>query len=420
MNEKRTGNSKVGLVLPGGGARGAFQVGVLKAVAELVPKGAPNPFAVISGTSAGAINSVVLANKARRFRVAVAELDRVWGHFRCHHVYRTDNRAMLKSSLHWLAAIVFGGLLVGTPRSLLDNSPLRSLLSRNIRFPRIRDAIDQGFLDAVAVTAAGYASARSTAFFQAANTVPGWSRTRRLGLRGNLHLDHLMASIAVPMIFPPVRIGSEYFGDGAMRQATPLSPAIHLGADRILVVGVRDETADKVPTPNDPQRLPSLAQIAGYMLDTLFMDGLYSDLERMTRINQMIDAVPVEHRTGSMARMRAIDMMLIVPSEDLRVIAHRHHEELPFAVRALLRGIGGRRPDGNRLLSFLLFEQAYTRDLIRLGYEDAMKVKDELLAFINGEPVPRLFAPDWIKKDLSSLHGTETQRLRRTAGGLLE
>jgi NTE family protein len=396
---------KTGLVLPGGGARGAFQVGVLKALAELLPKGSRNPFAVISGTSAGAINSVVLASKARRFRVAVSELDRVWSNFRCEQVYKTDHLTMLGSSLHWLAAIVLGGFLVGTPKSLLDNAPLRALLSRNIRFPRIRESLQQGCLDAVAVTAAGYASARSTSFFQARPGTRGWARTRRIGLRTELHLDHLMASIAVPLIFPPVRLDGEYFGDGAMRQATPLSPAIHLGADRILVIGVRDETADKPPQAGVPQSFPSFAQIGGYMLDALFMDGLYSDLERMTRINQMIDSVAPEHRTGALTRMRPIDMMLIVPSEDLRVIAHEHRRRLPFAIRALLRGISGQRPSENRLLSFLLFEEAYTRELIRLGYENAMAVKDELVKFVTGGDVPRLFAPNWIRKDLSSLHG---------------
>lgn len=400
-------SDKIALVLPGGGARGAFQVGVLKALAELLPKGTPNPFAVVSGTSAGAINSVVLATKARRFRLAVAALERVWGHFRCHHVYRTDNRTMLKSSLHWLLAIVSGGFLSGPPKSLLDNSPLRALLSRNVRFPRIQDAIDEGFLDALAITAAGYGSARSTSFFQAATGQVSWSRTRRVGVRGDLHLDHLMASIAVPMIFPPVQLHGEYFGDGAMRQATPLSPAIHLGADRILVIGVRDETADEEPTPEDPQDFPSFAQIAGYMLDTLFMDGLYSDLERMTRINQLIDAVNPEHRGGFLESMRAIDTMLVVPSEDLRVIAHRHRKELPFAIRTLLRGISGNRPGENRLLSFLLFEQKYTRELIALGYQDAMNVKDQLVKFVTGADVPRLFAPGWIQRDLSSLHGNE-------------
>jgi len=392
-------------VLPGGGARGAFQAGVLKALAELMPKGASNPFAVLSGTSAGAINTVVLAGKARRFRVAVAELERVWGNFRCHQVYRTDNLTMLRSSLHWLASIVLGGFLVGTPKSLLDNTPLRALLSRNVRFPRIQSAIDDGFLDAIAITAAGYATARSTSFFQAAPRHSGWARTRRIGVRGDLHLDHLMASIAVPMIFPPVLIDGEYFGDGAMRQATPLSPAIHLGADRILVIGVRDETADKAPSPDRQQSFPSFAQIAGYMLDTLFMDGLYSDLERMTRINQLIDAVDPEHRVDSLSSMRAIDTMLIVPSEDLRVIAHRHRKKLPFAIRCLMRGISGQRASENRLLSFLLFEKAYTTELIDLGYHDAMQVKDQLLDFVTGAEVPRLFAPDWIQRDLSSIHG---------------
>ena len=392
------------LVLPGGGARGAFQVGVLKALADLVPRGTPNPFDVLSGTSAGAINSVVLASKARRCRVAVAELDRGGSNFRCKQVFRTDNWTMLRSSLHWMAAIVLGGFLVGTPRSLLDNAPLRALLSRNVRFPRIQDAIECGWLDAVAVTAASYATARSTSFYQGSPDHKKWSRTRRVGIPGDLHLDHLMASIAVPMIFPPQLINGSYFGDGAMRQATPLSPAIHLGADRILVVGIRDETADRNPDPAAAPQVPSFAQIAGYMLDTLFMDGLYSDIERMTRINQLIDSVAPDHRTGMLRRMRAIDTMLIVPSKDLRVIAHKYRKQLPFALRGLLRGVGGRGPSENRLLSFLMFEKDYTRELIQLGYDDAMKVKDELRDFVNGADVPRLFAPSWIKKDLSAFH----------------
>lgn len=392
--------SRAALVLPGGGARGAFQVGVLKAIAELLPRGSANPFPVVSGTSAGAVNSVVLASRAQSLRSAVAELEHVWGHFRCHHVYKTDNLTMLKSSLHWLVSIVLGGWLVGAPKSLLDNAPLRELLSRNVHFPRIEDAIDSGFLDAVAVTAAGYDSARSTSFFEAIPEQSSWQRTRRLGLRTDLGLDHVMASIAVPMVFPPVRIGDEYFGDGAMRQATPLSPAVHLGADRILVIGIRDETGDQVPDAGP--KSPSFAQIAGYMLDTLFMDGLYSDLERITRINQLIDSIPAKRAPESVANMRAIDTMLIVPSEDLRVLAYKHRKQLPFAIRALLRGVGGSSPGENRLLSFLLFEKAYTRELIKLGYNDAMKVKHELLDFVTGAPVPRLFAPSWIKKDLSA------------------
>ena len=396
---------RTGLVLPGGGARGAFQVGVLRAIADMLPHGSTNPFAVISGTSAGAINSVVLASRARRFRVAVAELNRVWGHFSCEHVFRTDNWTMLKSSLHWLSAIVLGGTLVGMPRSLLDNSPLRALLARNIRFPRIQDAIDHGYLDAVAVTAAGYSSARSTSFFQAASDSKQWKRTRRIGIRRTITLDHLMASIAVPMVFPPVYVEDEFFGDGAMRQATPLSSAIHLGADRILVIGVRNETGDPADAPSAGKRPgppPSFAQIAGYMLDTLFMDGLYSDLERMTRINQLIDAVAPEHRGGALANMRPIDTMIVVPSKDLRMVAHEHLHEMPRSVRALLRGVGGKSDVGaNRLVSFLLFEQGYTQALIKLGYDDAMAIRDQLLDFIGGAQVPRLFAPSWVSHDLT-------------------
>ncbi|HEX2139680.1 MAG TPA: patatin-like phospholipase family protein [Woeseiaceae bacterium] len=392
---------KTALVLPGGGARGAFQVGVLKAIAELLPPRAGNPFPILSGTSAGAINSVVLASKARRFCLAAQELERVWGNFYSGQVFRTDSWTMLKSSLHWMTAFVTAGLIGGTPRSLLDNAPLRALLSRNVRFPRIQSSIENGHLHAVAVTAAGYSSARSTTFFQAQPAVRTWSRTRRVGVRQALHLDHLMASIAVPMIFPPVMIGDEYFGDGAMRQATPLSPAIHLGADRILVIGVRNEMADTLPDPGVSRGFPSFAQIAGYMLDTLFMDGLYTDIERMTRINQLIDSVPPDHRVGPLARMRPIDTMLVVPSRDLREIAYEHRRAMPVPVRLLLRGIRADSANESRLLSFLLFEEEYTRELIELGYADAMRIRDELRDFVSGADVPRLFAPAWVRKDLS-------------------
>jgi NTE family protein len=393
---------KTALVLPGGGARGAFQVGVLKAIAELLPRRARNPFPIISGTSAGAVNSIVLATRAHKLRTAVAELERVWAHFRCNHVYKTDHLTMIKSSLRWLTSLVLGGRLIGLPTSLLDNTPLRELLQRNVHFPRIRDAIEAGHLDAIAITAASYASARSTTFFEAQPGRAGWERTRRIGVNTELGLDHVMASIGVPYVFPPTRLGDEYFGDGAMRQATPLSPALQLGADRILVIGIRDETGGRE---NDlSETPPSFAQIAGYMLDTLFMDGLYSDLERITRINELLDVLPEQTLWIGDREMRAIDTMLIVPSKDLRMIAEKHRSELPLAIRALLRGIGGNSPGENKLLSFLLFEQSYTRELIKLGYEDAMRVQDELRDFVTGADAPRLFAPAWIKRDLSGFN----------------
>jgi len=398
-------NMKIALVMPGGGARGAFQAGVLKAIARMLPHGCQNPFPIISGTSAGAINSVVLAAKSRRFHRAVAELEYVWGNFRSHQVFRDDSWTILRTSLHWLSSIVLGGMIVGTPRSLLNNSPLRTLLSSNIRFPLIEKAIQDGDLHALAITAAGYGSARSTSFFQGVGSTHEWARKRRNGVRHTINLDHVMASVAVPLIFPPVQIDGQYFGDGAMRQAMPLSPAIHLGADRILVIGIRDETADPPQAPFETHKPPSIAEIAGYMLDTLFMDGLYSDLERMTRINQLIDAVPAKQRSGALNRMRPIDTMVVLPSKDLREIAHKHRRAMPVTIRALLRGIGDKRNtmggERSRLLSFLLFEQNFTQELVELGFSDAMRVKDELLRFLTGEEVPRLIAPDRVMDDLS-------------------
>jgi NTE family protein len=399
-----TANPKTALVLPGGGARGAFQVGVLKALAELLPKGSTNPFQILSGTSAGAVNAVVMASKARRFRLAVTELEQVWRNFRSEQVFRTDQLTMLKSSLHWFASIVTGGI-IGMPKSLLDNSPLRALLSRNIRFPPIQKALDNGWLEAVAVTAAGYTTAQSHTFFQSTEGHRPWWRTRRVGQRDLLNLDHVMASIAVPMIFRPVLLGNEWFGDGAMRQQTPLSPAIHLGADRIMVIGVRNEIPDAEPDAEHVPPFPSFAQIAGYTLDALFLDGLYSDLERMTRINQMLDSVPAGERNGVMRDMRPIDILVVLPSEDIRDIAYRHRKALPFALRALLHGISGRRQSENRLLSYLLFEQSFTRELIELGYRDAMKYRREIQAFVSGQSVPRLFAPDWVQYDLTETRG---------------
>lgn len=378
---------KIGLVLPGGGARGAYQVGVLKALAKMLPRRAPNPFSVVSGTSAGAINAVVLASRAKLFHVAVAEMDRVWRNFRCEQVYRSDAWAMLKTSTHWLTAMVAGGLGTANPKSLLNNQPLRHLLGNYINFGGIQKSIDRGYLDAVAVTAAGYGSARSVTFYQGSGKHQPWDRVRRIGKRQDITLDHLMASIAVPMIFPPVRLGDEYFGDGAMRQATPLSPAVHLGADRILVIGARNEVPDPAPAPGATIPYPNLGSIAGYVLDALFMDGLSSDLERLTRINLTLDQVPAGEIVGDSGRLRFIDVFVMLPSQDIREIALRHFYEMPRPVRLLLHGLGALNHGGRQLVSYLLFESGYTSELIKMGYEDGLAREEELRAFMEGAPI---------------------------------
>lgn len=377
----------IGLVLPGGGARCAYQVGVLKAIAEILPKGAPSPFPVISGTSAGAINSVVLASRARRFSGAVSELEKVWGNFRTHHVFKSDAQTIVKTSARWLASIGTGGLLGNAPRSLLDNDPLRQLLNRHLRISHVQDSIDRGFLDAIAVTAAGYGSARSVSFYQGKTGLEPWSRVRRLGVPTTLRLDHLMASIAAPLIFPGVQIGREYYGDGAMRQATPLSPAVHLGAERILVIGVRNEERDPEPGPDDPVPYPSLGRVAGYMLDALLMDGLSADLERLARLNFIVNEQPNKTLEGDFESLRSIDAMIILPSQDIREIALRYIHEMPRSVRLLMRGLGALNYGGRQLVSYLLFEAGYTRELIRLGYADAMNRRQQLQDFFAGVPL---------------------------------
>jgi NTE family protein len=394
MPDKMTGtvqapswDKRIGLVLPGGGARGAYQVGVLKAIAEIMPRRSSNPFSVISGTSAGAISSAVLASQARVFRHAVSDLERVWGHFRSHHVFKSDSWTMLKSSLHWAAAVIFGGLGVGNPRSLLDNSPLRELLSRAINLNAIQECIDRGYLDAVTVTAAGYGSARSVSFYQGRPYHVPWDRVRRVGRPAEITLDHLMASIAVPMMFPPVMINREYFGDGAMRQATPLAPAVHLGADRLLVIGVRDEEVDPPPGPDDEIPYPSLGRIAGYVLDALFMDGLSQDLERLTRVNTILEQVPGRTMDTGATKLRYIDALIVLPSRDIREIAVRHAREMPRPVQLLMSGLGALNYGGRQLVSYLLFEQGYTRALIKLGYEDGLARREQLQAFLEGAPI---------------------------------
>lgn len=398
MNTQRP---KVGLVLPGGGARGSYQAGVMKAVAELWPRDSVQPFPVITGTSAGAINAVVLANTAQDFHAGVEDLLGVWANFRCEQVFRSDARFMLKQSLHWFAAFALGGLGPRNPHFLLDNAPLRKLLGQHVKFANIRRAINAGVLDAVAVTASGYDRARAVTFYEGKpDRHPPWERARREGRHERLDLDHLMASVAVPFVFPPVWAAGEFFGDGALREGAPLSPAIHLGADRLLVVGVRDEQSPMTQAVDAATEPPSFGRIAGYLLDTVFLDGLFADLERLARMNRLVEQAsePLIRMGG--APFRRIEMHIIVPSQDVREIAERHATAFPRPVKALLRGVGAFGKGGQQLLSYLLFEQPYTQELIELGYRDCLAQADALRAFLGGDDVPALTAPAHLRGQL--------------------
>jgi NTE family protein len=380
------GAPKVGLVLPGGGARAAYQVGVLRALADMLPARAANPFPVVTGTSAGAVNATAIAVHADRFRVAVGNLERVWRNFQVGQVFRADTASMIRAGLHWLFAMLSGGWLLPPPRSLFDNSPLRELLTQQFDFSRIGRSIAEGHLEALAMSTTGYASTRSVSFFEAKPGFAPWRRTRRAGEPVSLSVEHLMASVAVPFVFPPVLLGDEYYGDGAMREANPFSAAIHLGAQRLLVIGTRNETP---PPMVSPPLCPTFGQIFGYMLDSLFTDGMYSDLERLTQLNQIVDRVgpvTISGPDGTM-QLRRIDMLVILPSRDLSEIARHHVGSLPRTLRVLLRTMGAMNTGGGQLMSYLLFQDTFTRELIALGYHDAMKRADDLRAFLAGHPV---------------------------------
>lgn len=373
---------KLALVLPGGGARAAYQIGALRAMAELWPAKAGNPFPIVVGTSAGAINATELAIHADRFRVAVANLERVWRNFQVEHVFDADALTMVRSGLNWLLALLSGGFLLPPPKSLFDNTPLRELLKVNFDFPRIGESIAGGHIEALAVAAAGYSSTRSISFFQAGADKQAWSRSRHAGEPALITLDHLMASVAVPFLFPPVQMGEEFYGDGSMRQSTPFSPAIHLGADRVLVVAARHGVRE---TPRVPVKGPSFGQIFGFMLDALFTDGLYSDFERLSQVNAILrNTGPI---TANGRVLRPIEMMVIVPSRNISEIARAHVRCLPRSLRVLLRTMGAMNAGGGELMSYLMFQSSFTRELIALGYQDAMDKGERLLAFMRGEPI---------------------------------
>ena len=385
--------ANTGLILSGGGARAAYQVGVLQEIETMrraCSAQTGNPFDVICGTSAGAINASVLACGADRFEETLARLVDVWHNFRVHQVYRSDILNMLRSGARWLSLISLGWLISHKrmrPKSLLDNTPLADLLREHIDFGRLPQLLSQGHLHALAITASNYSTGEHVTFFQSEKDIHSWVRNQRLAIRCELQHDHLLASSGIPFIFPAARLqgpnGPAWFGDGAMRQTAPISPAIHLGSQKILVIGAgRMHEPKSVQAPNAAD-YPSMASIAGHALSSIFLDALAVDVERLQRINKTLSLIAPEYRDKS--NLRPVDLLVISPSERLDEIAVRHADHLPSTVQNLLQVLGSSPQSGvsqsGAFISYLMFESAYTQELMALGRKDARAKAAEIHNF---------------------------------------
>lgn len=373
------------LLLTGGGARAAYQVGVLQGIAALQRRHRPDlhgaPFDIIVGTSAGAINAAALATEADRFRLGVARLAHVWSRFHSDQVYRAGISHALRASLRWFMLVTLGWLHGRSdrlqPRSLLDNAPLRMLLHAQLRLERLPQLLASGQLRALAITTSCYSSGAHVTFYDGASELHDWARPLRRAVRTPIGVEHLMASAAIPFLFPAARIEAEgqaaYHGDGSMRQLTPLAPAIHLGAQRVLAIGVAhtQEPAEDCFASNPGY--PSLGQVASHVLSSIFLDTLAGDALRARRINHTLTLLEPGQRAQT--PMRPVDLLVITPSRRIDEIAARHTASLPPAMRGLLSTLGKRGNVLNTrsaaLATYLLFEAGYTRELMRLGRADA-------------------------------------------------
>lgn len=370
------------LLLPGGGARAAYQVGVLKGLAELLRETTANPFPVVCGTSAGALNAVALATRADHFVEAAHWLEELWLRLNVNHVYQTGWLQILGNAMRLALSLFNTGVAVGAPVGLLNNGPLRTLLARELDFDRIGANIKAGHLRAVCVTAMNYSLGISMSFFQGGPEHAGWQRWRRQGIATPLQLKHLMASTAIPTIFPPEQIGQYFYGDGALRQLTPISPALHLGASRVLIIPPNGHQRN-YSKPIRKIESPAFGQVIGHLLNSAFIDSLETDIELLERVNELLKLLPPEQHSQLSRKLAPVEAHVISPSQDIDTIAELHVRELPSSVRAFLRVTGsGHYSGGVNAASYLLFTRPFIEQLIDLGYGDVQADASAIRSFL--------------------------------------
>lgn len=371
-----SGKLPTGLILSGGGARAAYQVGVLRALARLLPERAPNPFNIICGTSSGALNAAVLATEAECLQNGVNSLSEIWGNISSDTVYEPMTGNLFVSVSNLMFSIVAGG---AAPRAsaFLDNKPLRKLLKRKLELDKIQRNIDRGLLDALGITTSAYGTGASVSFYQAVKGIEDWTGPHRIGRRSKLGIKHLMASCAIPLLFPAVPIAGQYYCDGAVRQVSPASPALRLGARRLFVVGVSGNRS-KTGSDESLTEEPSSYQVLGHIMNGAFVDTLENDLDVLRRMNRIASRRGNPGRTSGDSRA-PVEFLEISPSERVNQLAVDYYDELPKGMARYIK-----QDSSSTMLSLILFEQGYCNRLADLGFHDAMAKEDDIREFLEG------------------------------------
>jgi len=378
----------IGLVMTGGGARGAYQAGVLKRVSEI--KGGQargNPFPIIGGSSAGAVNGSLLAAGCDDFPAVARALSEMWAGLRPSDIFHCDFISQAHNSLTWILDLSFGGIAGGgNARCLLDATPLRHFLNQHLNCDRIQTNIKRGDLYALAIGTTNFNSGKSYLFIQGAKGIPVWQRVRLVTIATKITVDHICASAAIPLIFEPVLLkipnGVAFFGDGCIRMQQPLSPVIRLGAKKVFAIGVRCGNKEKEEV-NASETRPSLAQVMGVLFNVMFLDHLATDIEHLERLNHLLERGHVmQPGVDEGEKIRPLQTLVIKPSVNLSDLAGRHHKDMPYLIQYFVNGLGRDSESCSDLMSYLLFTSKYTRELIDIGYHDADERADEIEDFL--------------------------------------